>query len=149
MIGSMAEPRRRLARGAAWTALALGALLLVAACSALGGSPVSSTVRLSGADNGTAFTARVGDTIVIALAENPSTGFRWDVAQGVGKVLTLVSSTYAAPAATPLPGEGGTRTFTFRAAATGGAHLVLKYWRPSVGDSSIANQFTITVEVGS
>ena len=130
-------------------ALVLVWLILAPACSALGGSVGPATIRLSGADSGTSFRATVGDTIVVTLPENPSTGYRWDVDQGGGKVLALVSADYAAPAGTPLAGAPGTRTFTFRAQGTGGTHLVLKYWRPFEGDGSITQRFDITVEVGS
>jgi len=130
-------------------ALLLVWLILAPACSGLGGNPGPATIRLSGADSGSSFTAHVGDAIVVTLAENPSTGYRWDVDQGVGKVLALASSDYAASSTTPLAGAGGARTFTFRAQKAGGVHLVLKEWRPFEGDRSIVQRFDITVEVGS
>ena len=82
-------------------------------------------------DNATV-TARVGETIEVSLAENPSTGYRWELAAVDSSVASAEGSRFS-PAGGGI-GAGGTRHMTFRvrAAGTGRIELVLRRsWEPA------------------
>jgi len=96
-------------------------------------------------DNNTTVTARVGDTIEVLLAENPSTGYRWEVAVLDSSVLGAGESRFS-PAAGAI-GAGGTRHMAFpvRDAGTGRIELVLRRnWEP-VG--AAIQRWSVTVDV--
>jgi len=103
------------------------------------------TITMTQTDNGKAVQVHAGDTMVIQLDENASTGYTWAVNKIDTTVLLLQSSTYTASG--NVPGSGGTRVFTFLAKNPGTVQLQLKYWRSFVGDSSIIQRYSITVEV--
>lgn len=69
----------------------------------------------------------VGDTLVLALDENPTTGYRWAVAQPPAKAqLRAAGDTYATKPADPqMVGVGGTRRLRFVAVAAGKTQLEL------------------------
>jgi inhibitor of cysteine peptidase len=96
-------------------------------------------------NNNTTVTARVGDTIEVLLAENPSTGYRWEVAAFDSSVLSAGESRFS-PAAGGIGAEG-TRHMAFpvRDAGTGRIELVLRRsWEPV---SAAIQRWNVTVEV--
>lgn len=96
-------------------------------------------------NNNTAVAARVGDTIEVLLAENPSTGYRWEVAAFDNSVLSAEESRFS-PAAGGA-GAGGTRhmAFAVRDAGTGRIELVLRRsWEPA---GAAIQRWSVTVEV--
>jgi inhibitor of cysteine peptidase len=103
------------------------------------------TITMLQTDNGKSVQAHAGDTIVIQLDENASTGYTWAVNKTDTTVLMLQSSTYTSTG--NLPGSGGTRVFTFLAKNPGTVQLQLKYWRSFVGDASITERYSVTIEV--
>jgi len=105
------------------------------------------TITMTKTDNGKSVQAHAGDTIVIQLDENASTGYTWAVNKTDTTVLMLQSSTYTSSG--NLPGSGGTRVFTFLAKNPGTVHLQLKYWRSFVGDASITERYSVNIEVQS
>jgi inhibitor of cysteine peptidase len=89
-----------------------------------------------------------GDTFVIELESNPSTGFIWTVSQAPdAAVVTLEGQAYEKPDSSAL-GAPGTERFTFEAVATGTTTIALEYSRPSAPDSpdNTTNTYTVTVE---
>lgn len=98
-------------------------------------------------ENGQSVQAHSGNTIVVQLDENASTGYTWVVSKTDATILTLQTSTYTASG--NAPGSGGTRVFTFLAKKPGTVHLQLKYWRSFVGDSSVTERYSATIEVQS
>ena len=129
-------------------------LLLVSGCGTTG-SPghrreveQMSTVTLTQADNGRSVEVRPGTTIVIQLAENPTTGFRWAVDQTDERTVTIVRVDYTTAAGGGI-GGGGTRSFTLKAEHPGIMQLRLKLWRDWEGESSIVERFTVTIRVRS
>lgn len=90
---------------------------------------------------------RVGERFAVRLAENPTTGFTWAVAESDGRLLTLERTDYAPPEETGFIGVWGDRTFTFTAREAGEVPLALKYWRFWEGDASIAQRYTVTVRI--
>jgi inhibitor of cysteine peptidase len=101
------------------------------------------TVRVGARASGTRVTLVRGDRLQVALASNPSTGYRWQIA-GVGRaVLKPVASTYKGTGR--LPGAGGTQTFAFRGLARGTTTLRLAYIQ--AGSKNVGKRFRLTVVV--
>ena len=103
-------------------------------------------MKLTERDQGKTIIVHPGDTIVIQLDENPTTGFTWEIQEEDEHVLKRVNSEYTPPPEGTI-GIGGVRLFTFEAKHVGTAQLELKYWRSFVGDSSIMQRYDITVRV--
>jgi predicted secreted protein len=76
-------------------------------------------IVLTQANNGTTVSANAGDVIVVRLTENPTTGYRWEVAGGASP-----SADDFAPAGGG-QGAAGERVLRF-AAASGPIALVLR-----------------------
>ncbi|MGV0745818.1 protease inhibitor I42 family protein [Mycolicibacterium sp. XJ870] len=77
-------------------------------------------------------TAHVGDTLVIRLAEAPSTGFRWTI-EVTGTAVSVTSDTHAGDPA-PRPGAEGQRVFVLAATGPGDADVSLRLsrvWDPA------------------
>lgn len=101
---------------------------------------------LSEADDGTAVMAAPGDALVVRLNENPTTGYRWALAELEGDAVTLEGDDFVRSAAAGV-GGGGRRVLTFSAARPGTARIALKHWRRWEGDDSILERFSLTVGV--
>lgn len=137
-----------------------GALAVVILALALAGTAVagcgesaraeSSTLKLSEADNGKTFAVKVGDTIEVILAGNPTTGYQWEAGldSASGAVLEQTGDpVYAPQSADPtLVGGGGTYRFSFKAAKSGQATLKLTYAR-SFEEGEPLKTFVATVTV--
>ncbi|MCW2650313.1 MAG: hypothetical protein JWR32_1289 [Mycobacterium sp.] len=75
--------------------------------------------------------ARIGDDIVIRLAENATTGYRWAI-QINGTAVVSTGDEYVQPPDAQI-GAGGQRVFTVTATAPGAADIVLRLarsWEP-------------------
>jgi inhibitor of cysteine peptidase len=84
-------------------------------------------------DNGSRVELKKGQTLVVTLESNPSTGYSWEVAEGMGTVLQQQGEAEFQPAKTgdqPLVGAGGSETLRFDVAAAGETTLKLVYHRP-------------------
>ena len=123
-----------------WMAMLGICLLALASCG-------NQTITLTKDDNGKTIQSHVGDTVVVQLDENATTGYTWAVNKPDASVLPLQNSTYT-PAGNA-PGQGGQRQITFVAKNPGTVQLQFKYWRSFVGDSSIVDRYSVTVEVES
>lgn len=105
------------------------ALVLCVALSTPAALAAQQTV--TNADNNSQVTLELGDTLVVRLRSNPSTGYRWSVAQNNPSIL--------APFGRPttegggLPGAPGFQVFRFRAVGAGGEALILLYQGPQRG----------------
>ena len=72
-----------------------------------------------------------GQTLVVTLEANVTTGFRWEALPGFEPTLLQTGTAdYAAPQASPQVGTPGTMTFRFRAQTAGTTTLELVYRRP-------------------
>ena len=133
----------------------LGAFGLAGCGSDSSTSSNSSTSTTTKRDSAQVFTQAGGDlsvskgeTFVIALESNPSTGFVWTVAQAPDSaVVTLEDQTYEKPDSSAM-GAPGTERFTFKAVAAGTTTIGLRYARPSDPDSPDNTNDTYTVTVG-
>jgi inhibitor of cysteine peptidase len=89
---------------------------------------------------------RVGHVIEITLAGNPTTGYRWEVADPANGVLEQIGEPQYAADSDAL-GAGGKFTFRFRAVAKGRAALRLVYHRPFEKSAPPEETFTVTIVV--
>lgn len=72
-----------------------------------------------------------GQTLILSLPSNPTTGFRWqlfDAAPGVLK--SLGPEVYRVPEEAGIVGSAGVSTWRFQAAQPGQGRLLLQYQRP-------------------
>jgi inhibitor of cysteine peptidase len=103
-------------------------------------------LTLTKADAGRIVPVNSGDTIVLRLEENPTTGYLWKVEQLDSRVLELMSAEYQAAGGGI--GGGGTRKMIFRAKEAGASQLLLKCVRQWEPDNPLG-VFSIMVEVRS
>lgn len=108
--------------------------------------PAMQTIELTERDNGRRLVVAPQATIVVSLAENPSTGYRWQL-QPLAAAVTLTADTYVAGSSEPRPGAGGSRILTFTASAVGEATIGADLRRPWEQTSPPAETFTLTVAV--
>ena len=122
-------------RGVAAAVLVTVVALAVITSAGCGSSAAANgwSLRLAEADNGKAYTVKVGDTIEVTIPGNPTTGFGWTAAlaeKDAALVQQVGEPVYAAEATDEtIVGAGGTYTFTFKAVAKGQADLKLVYSR--------------------
>lgn len=93
-----------------------------------------------------------GDSLIITLCSNPSTGFQWSEAQiGDQTVLQQIDHKYMAPEAKgdkpPAPGTPGQETWTFKALKKGTSVISMEYSRPWEGGEKGEWTFNLTVVV--
>ena len=135
--------RRRLAAGAVALALtALGAMLL-AGCG--GGGSVSIDITPA-TQTGTTVEARVGDTVVVSLDANATTGYEW--AFTAGDTFTIESNEYVPdPNPSGLTGSGGTQVVTLKITTSGSSELTGTYarsWETPSPDAKPSFSMTVT-----
>jgi predicted secreted protein len=123
--------RRGIAVGAALLALAaLGAALPVGC----GGEPAEPssprTIEVAPtAPAGTTVDAAVGDTVVVSLVANATTGYEWQFT--AGDTFTIEKSEYVPdPNPDGLAGSGGTQVVTLKVTEAGTSDLTGVYVRP-------------------
>jgi len=95
--------------------------------------------------NERAVTLAVGERVEVSLAENRTTGFRWDLKVKPEPVCTLVESAFE-PAPGP-PGKGGTHRWQFQAVRAGTGEIELEYRRPWEHDTPPGQTFKLSVRV--
>jgi predicted secreted protein len=98
--------------------------------------------------DGRTLAIRIGEIVELTLAENASTGYRWDFANersSWSAVLRLLEE--QAGATDTRPGMPGTRRFLLEAVAPGDAELELEYLRPWQRSTPPARTFRALIEV--
>lgn len=101
-------------------------------------------VELTGADDGTTVSVRPDDQIVLRLPENPTTGYRWELAPN--QLIEVLSDTVEL-GDQPGFGSGGMRVLRLRPITTGSGQLQLRHWQPWEGETSVTHRFAVNVEV--
>lgn len=101
---------------------------------------------LTSTDNGRTVELGVGDTIDLALAENPTTGFRWELAALEGGALALAGDRFD-PGSGGGIGGGGTRHFALVARKAGQTALSAALQRAWARDQPPLETFSATVKV--
>lgn len=124
-------------------ALALLQCWIYAGCKSKGGlRPVLSVERK---DNNTQVVLTVGQEMQVALPENPTTGFRWQMQARGEPILQLVDDKFDAPASGV--GRGGTRRWRFKAAQAGSTAIELAYRREWEQNQPPAETFRLAVRI--
>jgi len=100
------------------------------------------SVELHATDSGTRRTVKVGDLVIVRLAETPTTGYRWQSDADPG--IALVEDRFEG-AAVPR-GAGGERILGFEAVQPGPARLRLGK-RRSWGNSEPVEEFFADIDV--
>jgi inhibitor of cysteine peptidase len=93
---------------------------------------------------------KVGQTLVITLASNPSTGYGWTVSGAPDSAVLTQDGDITYTATNPdvvMPGSGGSETVRFTATAAGTTTVVLDYRRPWETDVPPVETVTIDVTV--
>jgi inhibitor of cysteine peptidase len=120
------------------------ALFSAAGCGATRANPGA----LTDADNGKTATVNVGETLVIELGGNPSTGYTWEVKDLDIQIFQQVGDIGFRPASsTPMVGQGGTQILTLKALKSGTTPLTLVYHRPWETGVAPLETYTVTVTV--
>jgi inhibitor of cysteine peptidase len=101
---------------------------------------------LTAKDNGKSFSASLGNTIVIKIPENPTTGFRWELEEFDNSALEMQASDFSSKS-TILTGSGGEKSFTIKTKQIGQTSISLKLWRDWEGDSSVIERYEVNIEV--
>ena len=106
-------------------------------------------VQLTDADAGKSVKLANGGKLIVALVSNPSTGFRWAVAEPSPVQLRLEGEPKYVPpgSTTPVVGAAGTEVFTFTAVSAGTASLTLNYARSFEPAVAPEKTFIITVDI--
>ncbi len=97
---------------------------------------------LSNRDSNRTIPVKLGDSIVLRLDENPTTGYQWEIAASGA---LAVMGDKMEPGSTV--GGSGVRIFEFQASTAGSHHLQLRQWRRWEGDASIIGRFECTLVV--
>jgi inhibitor of cysteine peptidase len=125
----------------------LGALFVILV---LTGGCNASQINLDDTHNNTQQEVVRGQELIVTLASNPSTGYRWEVAEADKAVLHQVGDAEfksSAPSNPPLVGAGGTETFRFESIGAGTTTLKLVYHRSWEKDVPPIKTFTVQVVV--
>jgi inhibitor of cysteine peptidase len=105
------------------------------------------TIRISEAEHGSQVTLNVGDTLLVTLNANLSTGYSWNIAQNNGSLLRPSGKPSYQQADSGLMGASGTQTFKFKAVGSGGEGLVMLYQKNSLKGVQAADTFQILVVI--
>ena len=112
------------------------------------GCSTGKTREVAKADNGSSIELRVGDTLMITLEGNITTGYQWALLPNPDGVLELQGEPEYVADGKKLMGAGGVYHFTFKAIKTGSTRLDLKYYRAfEPADVAPVETFTINVNV--
>ena len=102
-------------------------------------------ITLTKQDNGRSIALKKSESLVIALASNPSTGFQWTVESYNENTLFAAEKSYTGTGIGV--GSGGTEMFCFTAINSGSTPLVMIYHRPFEKNVTPIETFKITVEI--
>jgi inhibitor of cysteine peptidase len=121
--------------------------LLIALIVATGCSPQQQEVKATTADNGREIQLKKGQTLVVTLEGNPTTGYSWEVAEPLdGQVLRQAGEAEFKAESEAL-GAGGVQILRFEAANAGKTTLKLVYHRPWEKDVEPLNTYSLQVVV--
>ena len=95
--------------------------------------------------NGRTLGATLGQTVEICLKENPTTGFRWRMADAGGPVVTPLSDAFEP--GRRAPGQPGIHRWRFKTVAAGNGLVRFVYRRSWEDDAAAASVFTLILEV--
>jgi len=100
-------------------------------------TPVAPSQAFDEKDDGKQVTASLGSAFSLHLAENPTTGYSWNLSHSAG--LTLLKDEFLPPP-TQLVGAGGTHLWVFEAAEKGNQSVHGEYRRPWIPAGTVVFQ---------
>ena len=115
--------------------------ILIVASIACGGKTVNES------NSGSQIYLSVGETFVVKLASNPSTGYSWNLSAITNTSIINKTSNAYIPPSVQIPGRGGQETWKFQALSVGTATISMKYIQPWEPEAEPADTFEITVSV--
>lgn len=143
---------RRMLVGVVVLILIAGAAGLVMAFAYERGNETESPrqVVVDASQTGTEVTIAPGDSLVVTLDSNVTTGFQWQLSSGMNEaVLALGSHEYQDPDKSDdgILGAGGREVWTFNAVGKGETQVDLEYRQAWEGGIKAAETFVLTVVV--
>ncbi len=117
--------------------------LLLTALSACG---PAKEVKLDAGDDGSQVELTAGQTLIVSLKGNPTTGYTWEAAELDEQVLRQVEEAEFKPESDAI-GSGGVQTLRFETVNSGQTTLKLVYRRPWEEDVEPAETFSVQVVV--
>lgn len=128
--------------------LSLLCILALAAAGCTGTAPAAhKTITVTQAQDKTTVQAHVGDTIVLSLPENGTTGYLWNLTTSPG--LAVMNDNFVSSDKTgTMAGAGGTRTWEITVNQAGDQWVKGVYsrsWEPVTGSETT---FSLTVAAG-
>lgn len=127
----------------------LGLVLILSALIFSGCGPARE-VKVDANANGSQVELKKGQTLVITLESNPSTGYSWEVVELDESILRQMGEPefkVSDPRQPPPPGAGGWETWRFQAVKAGQTALKLVYHRPWEEDVEPLETFSLQVVV--
>lgn len=103
-------------------------------------------VKIGDTDNGSQVTLEVGQTLVLSLASNPTTGYQWGIAELDEAILRETDHQYKADWPVTI-GSGGKEVWRFQALNSGTTRLSLEYTRPWEENAEAIQTYTVEVMV--
>ena len=104
----------------------------------------SGAVNVNQNDAGGEFALVTGDTLVVRLASNPTTGYDWRVVSTNAALLPAAGEPVYA-VSSDLTGAGGVATFRFLAKAAGEATVQIGEFAPGADDPDTTLDFNVTI----
>ena len=105
------------------------------------------SITIGTAEGGQVISATTGDTVVIRLPENPTTGVRWEFDR-LDEALQLVGDDYEHQTGGGI-GASAIRVLTLQGQRTGQFPVNLKRWQKWEGAPSIDATFSFTLQIES
>jgi len=121
--------------------------LLIALSLATGCTPQQQEVKASIDDNGREMQLKKGQTLVVTLEGNPTTGYSWEVADPLDEQVLRQAGEPEFQQESDLVGAGGVQILRFEAVNAGKMTLKLIYHRPWEKDVEPLETYSIQVVV--
>lgn len=141
---ALTDGRRRPVNRSRNLAILLGCLLIMPTPTSADSTPTAQ-VRLTTADAGRSVELSIGQILEVALEENPTTGYVWELETVDRDILQPVQTDYLVNQNSI--GSGGTAIFRFKAGREGRTFLKLICHRSFEKDSKPIGTFAATVLV--
>ncbi|MFH0890073.1 MAG: protease inhibitor I42 family protein [Candidatus Aenigmatarchaeota archaeon] len=108
---------------------------------------IPNEIVLTGADNNKSIEISSGQSFLLGLESNPSTGYTWDITGYSPLILSQTGKAgFSQPEQNPeLVGAPGTQTFHFRGISAGKTTLTLVYHRP--WENATLQSFSVDIVV--
>jgi inhibitor of cysteine peptidase len=135
--------KRRMLQRLAVLAVALIVVLSMSACTKSGGA----SVTLHATDTGRTIELKRGDTLIVELEGNPTTGNQWEVESVDAAILKQQGDPEFKAEKPGVPGSGGMFIFTFGAEGSGQTELEMIYHLPWDEETPPSQTFEVTVAV--